>query len=276
MTKSNARTLDDIAESINNLKRSNLFDIGDLLIEAKETCEHGDWLNWLDVEFDWTADTAQNYMKAAELAVKNRTVRFLKVPVRVVYWLAGEEDDVASDAIARLKAATKRGRVTAARGRDIIDLARIRNEHGDFPEETLKAIDRAEYYCDAEAIVAALKEAMPTTEAEAEAIVATVRPADEAEAEDETEAELKAILDGPPPELPPTQTPSPEATRFVTETETAWLEDFDSAVAALTRLKTRRVKEFVGTKFAPADLLAVAEFVEHVAATLAPQVARAA
>ena len=118
MTKErNGRSLDDIATEIHKLERANIFGMGELLIEAKAKCEHGEWLDWIEAEFEWSPDTAENYMNAAELARKFRSVRNLKVPATTVYALASLEDELISDTIARLEVATKKGRVTAERGR---------------------------------------------------------------------------------------------------------------------------------------------------------------
>jgi hypothetical protein len=86
------RTLDAIADDIRDLERCNFFDIGKRLLEAKEVCDHGLWEEWLHENFNWSQDTAENYMKAARLADKFRTVRNLNVPASVVYKLAGNLD----------------------------------------------------------------------------------------------------------------------------------------------------------------------------------------
>jgi hypothetical protein len=75
MKRKNERSLDTIADDINQLERANIFDIGGLLIEAKAQCEHGQWMPWLETEFAWSADTAERYMKVARLGEKFRTVR---------------------------------------------------------------------------------------------------------------------------------------------------------------------------------------------------------
>jgi hypothetical protein len=52
MKKRNLRSLADIAaeiDTINESGRKNIFDLGDLLIEAKAQCEHGEWLDWLSL-----------------------------------------------------------------------------------------------------------------------------------------------------------------------------------------------------------------------------------
>jgi N6-adenosine-specific RNA methylase IME4 len=40
-------------------------DAGRLLIEAKAKCGHGNWLNWLDANFEGSHDTARNYIRLA-------------------------------------------------------------------------------------------------------------------------------------------------------------------------------------------------------------------
>ena len=79
MTKRKNRTLGTIADDIHTLARTNIFDVGDLLLEAKEQCEHGDWLNWLHDEFGWSWDTAERRMRVAELGAKFSNLRNLKL-----------------------------------------------------------------------------------------------------------------------------------------------------------------------------------------------------
>ena len=59
------RNLHIIASDIHSLERRNVFDVGALLIEAKDACEHGEWMDWLEAEFDWSDSTANNYMNAS-------------------------------------------------------------------------------------------------------------------------------------------------------------------------------------------------------------------
>jgi Protein of unknown function (DUF3102) len=42
-----------------------IIEVGRELIAAKAEVAHGDWLPWLDQEFGWSEDTAQNYMRIA-------------------------------------------------------------------------------------------------------------------------------------------------------------------------------------------------------------------
>ena len=39
---------------------------GEALLEAKQGCEHGEWLKWLSENFEGSHDTALNYMRIAQ------------------------------------------------------------------------------------------------------------------------------------------------------------------------------------------------------------------
>jgi hypothetical protein len=177
------RTLDVIAGEIHALERRSAFDYGKLLIEAKEACEHGTWLRWLDEEFDWSPDTADNYTAAARLEAKFRTVRNLKVPMRVIYDLAGDLDDRDLPAIIEAlttlsKSAPKGKTVSVAAAENVIDLARLRARHGDYPEATLDALDLIPEDEWAKLAAEKLKELRPTTEEEADRLIAEFKPSE--------------------------------------------------------------------------------------------------
>src|SRR3954451_3562042 len=91
MKRKNERSLDTIADSIHRAERTNVIDIGDLLLEAKAQCEHGQWLAWLSAEFTWSEDTAARYMKVATLAARFRSLRNLNLAVTTLYELADHE-----------------------------------------------------------------------------------------------------------------------------------------------------------------------------------------
>jgi hypothetical protein len=178
------RTLDVIAGNIHALERRSAFDIGKLLIEAKETCEYGDWSHWLEEEFDWSPDTADNYMAAARLEARFRTVRNLKAPMRVIYDLADDLDDpdlptIIEALVKANKSASKRLSVAAAE--NVIELARLRARHGDYPEATLHALDTLDLVPEAawaKAATEKLKELRPTTEEEADRLIAEFKPSE--------------------------------------------------------------------------------------------------
>lgn len=72
-----------------HLERTNVVEIGKLLIEAKRKVVHGDWLTWLSLHFGKSERTARNYMGAAEwVASKSATVADLKLSPGALYWLA--------------------------------------------------------------------------------------------------------------------------------------------------------------------------------------------
>jgi hypothetical protein len=168
------RDLADIASDIHALERGSKFDIGKLLIEARDACEHGEWGDWLDREFDWSTTTAANYMAAASLRDKFPTVGDLKVPLRTIYELGLDKDIDAADLpaiIAALAEASKSKQINASRADEVINLTVLRIEHGDFPEATLLALDdlnNSEWTGQA---AESLKKATPTTNEEAERIV---------------------------------------------------------------------------------------------------------
>jgi hypothetical protein len=171
--KSNAkRDLADIAGDIHALERRSVFDIGKLLIEARDACDHGDWGDWLDQEFDWSHDTAARYMAASRLADKFRTVRNLKVPKRIIYDLGDDIDAADLPAIiGELAKASKSKSINGPRAEEVINLARLRIAYGDYPEATLLALDdlnNSEWTGQA---AESLKKAAPTTNEEAERIV---------------------------------------------------------------------------------------------------------
>jgi len=77
---------------------------------------------------------------------------------------------------------------------------------------------------------------------------------DRHDSSDEKDAEK--ILDGPPPEVPPTP-PNPPPTDFA-------LRDFDQAISALNRLKTKPSAQFAKTTHSADDLESVEAFIHAV------------
>jgi hypothetical protein len=64
----NAAFLADRAERIRMLGKrivGDIIEIGRLLAECKERCGHGNWLPWLDREFGWSSDKAEDYIAIA-------------------------------------------------------------------------------------------------------------------------------------------------------------------------------------------------------------------
>lgn len=61
-----------LADRVNNIRKltgnttKNIIEIGRELIAAKSEVGHGNWANWLKENFDWTQQTANNFMRIAE------------------------------------------------------------------------------------------------------------------------------------------------------------------------------------------------------------------
>jgi Protein of unknown function (DUF3102) len=87
----NACALARYANDIRALRKrasSDIIEIGRMLIESKKLAGHGNWLSWLELEFQWTDETALNYMRVHDL-VKNQNFRDLSnIPVSGLFLLA--------------------------------------------------------------------------------------------------------------------------------------------------------------------------------------------
>jgi hypothetical protein len=205
MTKrKNVRSLDEIADKINQLQGGNIIEIGDLLLEAKaQQCEHGDWLEWLRHEFTWSADSAERYMNVAKLSAKFRKLRNLKLAKTTLYELAdhdGEEDLPAIiDELAKHATKTRLAPRDAERvikigiGRRKIGIGRRR--FGNHPDATLvQLVELDEYIGEPwhEKAVDALLERQPKTDESASAIVDEIEGAERKRSGAEHEAEISA------------------------------------------------------------------------------------
>jgi hypothetical protein len=69
------------------LKReaADIIAIGDLLIEAHNQLDHGEWLPWLAENFGSSVSTADNYMAAARLAAKYPSIGNLRLRPTALY-----------------------------------------------------------------------------------------------------------------------------------------------------------------------------------------------
>jgi len=144
----NARSLKTIAAEIHELERASVFDA-----------------------------SAENYMNAARVAKKFVTVTNLKVPLRIIYDLDPDDPDLPDD-IEVLSQASKHRQLTVSEAVDVLELARMRREHGDHPLATLHAMD--DLYLDrpwCKAALERLKAEQPTTDEAAAGIVAKIQRA---------------------------------------------------------------------------------------------------
>ena len=141
------RSLGAIADDINQLARENIFAIGDLLIEAKAQCEHGQWLNWLYSEFDWSTSTAERKMRVADLGGKFVKLTILKLGTTTLYDLADHEneDDLPAVIDELAKHATKT-RLSPADARRVIKIGIGRQRFGNRPDATLLQLVELDQY----------------------------------------------------------------------------------------------------------------------------------
>jgi hypothetical protein len=275
-TKSkNARSLDVIADDINKLERANIFDVGDLLLEAKSQCEHGDWLSWLNDEFDMSVTTAERRMNVAKLSSEFPKLKNLKLAAATLNDLADHDDkeDLPS-IIGELAKHARKARLKVRDAEYVIKVGIGRRRFGDHPDATLDAMMTAyDLYSGSvfyEELVAALQEQNPDTDEAARLIhdevinrVVASRKVVDDEVED-APGEIESILDGPPPVLPP-PTASPEPQKLAAGTEWAETKSFVDVVKELQRLGSKPIARFVGM-FPPTELHEVAEFLVAVAA----------
>ena len=129
--------------------------IGNDLIKAKAIVNRGNFRAWLEVEFRWSINTAQNFMNVAEVAGKSTNFVHLNIPLSASYLLAAPStppdaleavaaraaqgqrlslNDVKEE-IARAKPFSKRGPITAkerlARGDAITEDERLQRGYED-------------------------------------------------------------------------------------------------------------------------------------------------
>ena len=92
--KARLTPLDQIAAKLHALlqrQTGDVIEIGNLLIKSREHLEHGQWLPWLEENFDLSKRTAHNYCKAAEYDVaKGKLATIANLAPGVLYELAEE------------------------------------------------------------------------------------------------------------------------------------------------------------------------------------------
>jgi hypothetical protein len=224
MSKKIDRDLQVIAKELHAaVKRetTDIIAIGDLLIEANEQLDHGEWLPWLEENFGSSISTASNYMKAARFAAIFPTVVNLKLRPTALYQL-GDDFDLEPD---------------------------LR----DFDRKTINAILREAQtkWVNADRVREIAEALKPKPEPALEELEAARAAATAAEQD-----EIHAILDGPPPELPP----APEAI-----VRDVILPSFDQAIKTLANLQTKSLGKFAGTAHGAHHIRAIADFLRGVA-----------
>jgi hypothetical protein len=219
-TPTGKTALDRIAAQLRTVLRRETTDvilIGNLLIESRKHLEHGEWQDWLAENFDLSYRTAVNYCDAAEYVErKSETVADFANLAQGVLYWLAAGYYNATEEAAIL-AATREHRVDQTRAGDICEALRPPDPEPDDLDDADEAVEAAEA------------------------------------AED---AEIAAILEGPPPDVPP---PAPNTTPDYT------LHQFDQAVSALKQLMTKPAARFASTAHTTGDLRGVETFIHAVA-----------
>lgn len=91
-----------------------IIEIGEKLIEVKERLGHGHFGAWLEGEFSWSWDTANNFMRVAD---KFRNFQNLENFAPSALYLLARNDEAREEAIARAEAGEA---ITHTRAKEIV------------------------------------------------------------------------------------------------------------------------------------------------------------
>lgn len=149
ITTMSGRTLEEVKAGIRMRMRNMVFnalEIGNDLIEAKEACEHGQWLPFLrDIGF--SSSTAANYMRIAkEVSVDSRVAQLPYTKILAVLAAPPEEREELASAAEDMSAAEIK-RLTEERNKaaEAANVESARAEQAErFAEELGKRIDSME------------------------------------------------------------------------------------------------------------------------------------
>jgi hypothetical protein len=131
------------AEAIRTLGRRvvrDVIEIGERLTLVRKQCDYGEWLAWLDREFEWTEQHARRLMRTYELSLKSDNLFDLNIPVSGLYLLAAPSTPApARQAI--IAAAQSGDKITMTRVREVITEVRSDNlpprPHSRPPQEVI-------------------------------------------------------------------------------------------------------------------------------------------
>jgi hypothetical protein len=208
----------------------NKIKIGDLLVEAKQTVKHGEWLRWLENNFALSERSAQHYMAASEFAAKNESVADLKLFVTGIYALKKYDEKTVTAVLKVAKTEWLNGA-----GVDRVAEEFQRSKHAEFEAKEGDAEKQTQEWA--------------AEQAEAKA-----------EEEAEARAEAETLLDAQSPELPAAVAPSAlPRDEFLTST-------FQQAIKMLKGMMTKPAAKFVRAEHSASDLELVANFLNQVAA----------
>jgi len=117
----NTRTLPQIAKAIKALEKAldkltlpKVLEMGKLLHEASEKCEHGEYMKWVFDEFEWSHQTSLNYRNLYDFSKFPNVGNLarLNMSLSTLYMVAGLKDDDEQDARKAIIKAAKQGYVS--------------------------------------------------------------------------------------------------------------------------------------------------------------------
>jgi hypothetical protein len=211
----------------------NKIKIGGLLIEAKETVPHGEWLAWLENNFALSERSAQHYMVAWKFAAKYENFADLKLHLTAIYALDKYDDGIVAHVLEVAKTKWLSG----------ADVDRIAEEFLRFGGAEQEAEKR---------------QAARGGDQRRDTITGQQHGYESQEAN--APAEAASTLDASYPVVAPPAEPAPPALDDVL------IATFQRAITMLKGLTTKSAAGFVSADCSTADLDAVTNFLNQVAA----------
>jgi hypothetical protein len=85
---------------------SDMIEIGRMLVESKKLVGHGNWLSWPEREFQWTENTARNFIRVHEMAKTANFADLSNIPISGLFLLArpSTPETAKQEAISRAEA----------------------------------------------------------------------------------------------------------------------------------------------------------------------------
>jgi hypothetical protein len=114
------------------------IEIGQKLIEIKARLGHGHWGQWLETEFDWSRDTAEDLMQAARIFGQNPKISEFGRSALYLLSSPSTPESAREEAIALAEAGE---RITHAKAREIVATAKAKPEEKFYPGREVVVTD---------------------------------------------------------------------------------------------------------------------------------------
>lgn len=119
---------------------------GELLIEAKADLQHGEWLPWLEANFDFTRQMATNYMRLSENAEELQMENALSISAALKQLASGSREPslaaLQASAIALKQVARSRGGLDAMDAQEVAQVKRAAEGCLDLAQEVQLRAER--------------------------------------------------------------------------------------------------------------------------------------